>query len=214
MKSSNLLRGFACISTVSLLAVAIMAPGSARGDAWSGLPSSPSWGSGGPSTPVAIQPNQPTPQKQQMFASPDDAVKALRAAVEADDRTALSQIFGPLFPSLQTGDKVQDANNTHRFANAMDKGYSLDKQSDNEVIVNVGTNGWPMPVPLVKTNGQWYFDTAAGKDEIIDRHIGKDELTAIGVCRDYVRAQQEFARMNHGAYAQQFKSTPGKKDGL
>jgi hypothetical protein len=76
-----------------------------------------------------------------------------------------------------------------------------------------------MPIPLVKTNGQWYFDTAAGKDEIINRHIGKDELHAIGVCRAYVAAQQQYASANPAAvggtnYAQQFKSTPGKKDGL
>jgi hypothetical protein len=207
MKSSN----FACISVVALLAVAVIAPGSARGDAWTGLPSSPSWGASGASTPA---PGQSAQQKQQMFATPDDAVKALRAAAEANDRPALNQIFGPLFESLQTGDKVQEAHNTHRFAEAMYKGYNLDQQSDKEVIVNVGTNGWPMPIPLVKTNGQWYFDTAAGRDEIINRHIGKDELTAIGVCRDYVQAQREFAQMNKGIYAQKFKSTPGKKDGL
>jgi hypothetical protein len=201
MKSSN----FACISVVALLAVAAMVPVSAWADAWTGLPSSPSWGA---STP------KQNAQTQQKFASPDDAVKALRAAAEANDRAALAQIFGPLFQSLETGDKVQEAHNTHRFAEAMNKGYNLDQQSDNEVIVNVGTNGWPMPIPLVKTNGQWYFDTAAGKDEIINRHIGKDELTAIGVCRDYVLAQREFAQMNHGTYAQKFKSTPGKKDGL
>jgi hypothetical protein len=210
MKSLYFSRGFEYILTVMVLAAAVMVPGRARGDAWTGLPSSPSWGAGAPVTPQ----NKQNAQPQQKFASPDDAVKALRAAAEANDRAALSQIFGPLFQSLQTGDKVQEAHNTHRFAEAMNKGYSLDQQSDNEVIVNVGTNGWPMPIPLVKTNGQWYFDTAAGKDEIINRRIGKDELTAIGVCRDYVLAQREFAQMNHGTYAQKFKSTAGKKDGL
>lgn len=217
MKSSHLSRGFACISTFTLLAVAAVAPvapASVRAATWDGLPSSPSYGSGAPSAPQPGKPTGKLQNAQQMFATPDDAVKALRAAVESDDRTALNQIFGPLYQSLQTGDKVQDHNNTHRFANAMDKGYTLNQQSDNEVVVNVGTNGWPMPIPLVKTNGQWYFDTAAGKDEIINRHIGKDELTAIGVCRDYVNAQREFARMNKGEYAQKFKSAPGKQDGL
>jgi hypothetical protein len=76
-----------------------------------------------------------------------------------------------------------------------------------------------MPIPLVKTNGQWYFDTAAGKEEIINRHIGKDELHAIGVCRAYVTAQRQYASANPDAgggakYAQKFKSTPGMKDGL
>jgi hypothetical protein len=74
-----------------------------------------------------------------------------------------------------------------------------------------------MPIPLVKADGQWYFDTAAGKEEIINRHIGKDELHAIGVCRAYVEAQKKYAGMNTdggGAYAMKFKSSPGKKDGL
>jgi hypothetical protein len=76
-----------------------------------------------------------------------------------------------------------------------------------------------MPIPLVKADGQWHFDTAAAKEEIINRHIGKDELCAIGVCRAYVTAQRQYASANQGAggtanYAQKFKSTPGKKDGL
>jgi hypothetical protein len=76
-----------------------------------------------------------------------------------------------------------------------------------------------MPIPLVKADGQWHFDTVAGKEEIINRHIGKDELCAVGVCRAYVTAQRQFANANPvtGAalnYAQKFKSTPGKKDGL
>jgi len=76
-----------------------------------------------------------------------------------------------------------------------------------------------MPIPLVKADGQWRFDTAAGKEEIINRHIGKDELHAIGVCRAYVTAQRQYASANPDAdgvvqYAQKFKSTPGKKDGL
>ena len=197
-----------------------MAPAGARAANWDGVPSSPSYGAGAPTAPAANgqhNPNKPSgqaPHAQQMFASPEEAVKALQAAVTSDDRSALNQLFGPLYKSMQTGDKVQDANNTRRFASAMDKGYNLTQQSDNEVVVNVGTNNWPMPVPLVKTNGQWFFDTAAGEDEIINRHIGKDELTAIGLCRDYVNAQREFARMNDGMYAQKFNSTPGKKDGL
>jgi hypothetical protein len=151
---------------------------------------------------------------QQMFASPDDAVHALRVAVQADDPAALEQIFGPQFKSLLTGDKVQDANNARHFANAMTVNCHLERESDNEFFVDVGTNDWPMPIPLMQTNGQWYFDTLAGQEEIIDRHIGKDELTAIGVCRAYVNAQRQFAGMNGGKYALKFKSSPGKRDGL
>lgn len=179
-----------------------------KADEWTGVPSSPAEQGGAPADPVAGK------EKQQTFASPEDAVKALRAAVEANDRTALGQIFGPDYQSLQTGDKVQDANNTRHFAHAIAENYKLDKQSDNEVYIDVGTNDWPMPIPLVQNNGQWYFDTAAGKEEIINRHIGRDELAAIGVCHAYVKAQQQVVTMNGGTYAQKFKSSPGKKDGL
>ena len=202
MKSSRLLNYFAGVLIACIVPVTLQA------DEWSELPSNPSQLGGTPADSAANS------QSRQMYASPDDAVKALRAAVEANDRTALGQIFGPEFQSLQTGDKVQDANNTRHFANAMAYGYKLEKMNDNTMFVDVGTNDWPMPIPLMETNGQWYFDTAAGKEEIINRHIGRDELTAIGVCRDYVNAQRQFAAMNGGAYAQKFKSTPGKKDGL
>lgn len=151
---------------------------------------------------------------QKTFSSPEDAVNALRTAVEANDRDALDNIFGPELKSLMTGDKVQDAKNSRKFAMAMAESYQLDKQSDDEVIIEVGTNNWPMPIPLMQTNGQWYFDTDAGKEEIINRHVGKDELTAIGICQNYVKAQKEFAAMNGGAFAQKFNSTPGTQDGL
>jgi hypothetical protein len=167
--------------------------------------------------PAAAQ-QQPT-VTQRLFASPDEAVKALQSASEAKDKTALDEIFGPEFHDLLTGDKVQDANNAQRFATAMEQSCNPVKEGEDKITLEVGTNNWPMPIPLVKTNGQWYFDTATGKEEIINRHIGKDELHAIGVCRAYVAAQRQFVSANAAAgggtnYAQQFKSTPGKKDGL
>ena len=156
---------------------------------------------------------------QRLFASPDDAVTALRAAAEAKDTAAFRQIFGPEFDHLITGDKVQDANNAQRFAAVLAQGCRPVKEGEDKVTLEVGTNNYPMAVPLVKVDGQWQFDTAAGKEEIINRHIGKDELHAIGVCRAYVAAQRQYASANPTAggvtkYAQKFKSTPGKKDGL
>jgi hypothetical protein len=156
---------------------------------------------------------------QQLFASPDDAVTALRAAAEAKDTAAFRQIFGPEFDQLITGDKVQDANNAQRFAAVLLQGCRPVKEGEDKVTFEVGTNNFPMAVPLVKADGQWHFDTAAGKQEIINRHIGKDELHAIGVCRAYVAAQRQYASAIPSAgggtkYAQKFKSTPGKKDGL
>ena len=131
----------------------------------------------------------------------------------------MQKIFGPEFQDMLTGDKVQDANNAQRFAAALAEGCNLVKDGDDKVTLEVGTNNWPLPIPLVKADGQWHFDTAAGKDEIINRHIGKDELCAIGVCRAYVTAQRQYgstsAATGEGVtYAQKFKSTPGKRDGL
>jgi len=156
---------------------------------------------------------------QRLFASPEAAVKALQTATEAQDKTALSDIFGPEFRQLLTGDEVQDANNERKFAAVMAQGCNPVKESEDKITLELGTNNWPMPIPLVKADGQWHFDTAAGKEEIINRHIGKDELHAIGVCRAYVTAQRQYASANAVAggaviFAQKFKSTPGKKDGL
>jgi len=168
----------------------------------------------------AAEQKQPQPLvEQRAFASPDDAAKALQAAAEAKDKAALLAIFGSEFKELLTGDEVQDANNAQRFATALAQGCNPVKDGDDKITFEVGTNNWPMAIPLVKANGQWHFDTVAGKEEIINRHIGKDELHAIGVCRAYVAAQRQYAnaipKVGGGAnYAQKFKSTPGKKDGL
>jgi hypothetical protein len=154
---------------------------------------------------------------QRQFASPDDAIKALQAATEAQDKPALREIFGCDADELLTGDEVQDARNARKFATALAQGCNPVKEGDDKITLEVGTNNWPMPIPLVKANGQWYFDTAAGKDEVINRHIGRDELHAIGVCRAYVTAQRQYASVDagpNGSYALKFKSTPGKKDGL
>ena len=156
---------------------------------------------------------------QKTFASPEDAIKALQAATAAKDNAALNEIFGPEFRELMTGDKVQDANNEEKFAAAMAQSCKPVNEGDDKVTLVIGTNDWPMAIPLVKADGQWHFDTAAGKEEIINRHIGKDELCAIGVCRAYVTAQKQFASLHTDAngvvkYALKFKSAPGKKDGL
>ena len=162
----------------------------------------------------------PTPAvAQRLFASPDEAAKALQAAAEAKDRAALRAIFGPEFDRLITGDEVLDANNAKRFATLLAQGCQPVKEGEDSITFEIGTNNYPMAVPLVKADGQWHFDTPSGMQEIINRHIGKDELNAIGVCRAYVTAQRQYASVNPEAgagvkYAQKFRSTPGKKDGL
>jgi len=159
------------------------------------------------------------PVSERLFASPEEAIKTLQTATAAKDQAALQEIFGSGFQSLKTGDQVQDADNAQQFAAAMAQSCHQVKEGDDKITLEVGTHAWPMPIPLVQADGQWHFDTAAGKEEIINRHIGKDELCAIGVCRVYVTAQRQYASLNPAAggvvnYAQKFKSTPGKKDGL
>ena len=160
---------------------------------------------------------QKTCVAQRSFASPEEAIKALQAATKAKDKASLVEIFGPQFRDLSTGDKVQDANNAKRFAIAIAQSCTPVKEGEDKISLEIGTNNWPMPIPLVQADGQWRFDTAAGKEEVINRHIGKDELHAIGVCHAYVAAQQQYASMEAGAgskYAQKLKSAPGEKDGL
>jgi len=159
---------------------------------------------------------QKTAVAPRLFTSPDEAVKALQAAAEAKDKAALRELYGSEVDELLTGDAVQDANNSQRFAALMAQGCKQVPEGEDKITLEVGPDSWPMPIPLVKADRQWHFDTAAGKEEIINRHIGKDELHAIGVCRAYVTAQQQYAAANPNAakYAQKFKSAPGMKDGL
>src|ERR1017187_8964409 len=139
---------------------------------------------------------------------------------EAPQKSAASrEIFGPEFDKATTGDKVQDANNALKFATVLAQGCQPVKNGEDKIILEIGTNNYPMAIPLVKVDGEWPFDTAAGTEEIISRHIGKDELNAIGFCRAYVIAQRQYGSANPGAggavkYAQKLKSTPGMKDGL
>jgi hypothetical protein len=154
---------------------------------------------------------------QRTFASPEEAITALKAATEAKDRNDMRRLFGPDFDQLLTGDPKQDAKHAEKFAAAVAQSCKPVPEGNDKIGLEIGTNEWPMPIPLVKADGQWHFDTAAGKEEIINRHVGRDELHAIGVCRAYVKAQQEYAKEGVGAsgsYALKFKSSPGKRDGL
>ena len=166
---------------------------------------------------LADEPKPGTPQ--QRFASPEDAVKALLAATKANDKPAMREIFGHEEQDLLTGDAVQDAAAFDRFSKAVAQMCQLTRDGDNKVVLNIGAENWPFPIPLVKQTSQWFFDTAAGKEEIINRHVGRDELNAISVCHAFVDAQCEYASRDHDGsgifkYAQQLRSTPGKKDGL
>jgi hypothetical protein len=159
------------------------------------------------------------PGPQSRFDSPEDAVKALAAATKAGDRAAVDAIFGPEVKVLLSGDAKQDAIEFAAFAKSIGRYSHLTRKADDRFVLSIGAQNWPMPIPLVRRDGKWLFDTAAGKDEIINRRVGEDEIMAIGVCRTYVQAQREFAdedRDGSGVlkYAQRIKSSNGMKDGL
>ncbi len=159
---------------------------------------------------------QPT---QQVFSSPEDALKELAAAVKTKDKTALARIFGPSGEELRATDAVQAAAEFEEFSKLLTMKASLVKENESKVVLYIGNENWPFPIPLIKTNNQWVFDTEAGKEEILNRRIGENELTAILVCRSYVKAQREYVLKDWDgdgilAYAQKLRSDPNKKNGL
>jgi hypothetical protein len=154
-----------------------------------------------------------------LFNSPEDALKALAAATQAGDHAAVDAIFGSEVKDLLSGDARQDALEFAAFAKLLGQFSRLVQKTDDRFVLNLGDQNWPFPIPLVKKGESWFFDTAAGKNEIINRRIGEDELAAIGVCRTYLAAQREYAsedRAGDGVsrFAQRIRSTPGRKDGL
>jgi hypothetical protein len=156
---------------------------------------------------------------QQSFASPEDAVNALVASAKNSDTNAMHVIFGPEGHDLVSPDAVQATEEYKVFVQRLVEKTQVVTNSDSSATLELGTDGWPFPIPLVKREGQWFFDTAAGKKEILNRRIGMNELGAIDVCNSYVEAQREYAshdRMGDGvlAYAQFLHSTPGIHDGL
>jgi hypothetical protein len=157
--------------------------------------------------------------EEQTFNSPNDAVNALVAAARNKDTNAIHLIFGPEGHELISPDVVQATEEFKMFVQRLAEKTRLIANSDSNATLELGADGWPFPIPLVKQGGQWHFDTAAGKDEILARRIGRDEIGAIDVCNAYVEAQHEYAsqdRMGDGvlAYAQFLRSTPGTHDGL
>jgi len=156
------------------------------------------------------------------FATPKQASEALIHATEGFDQPALNEILGPDGEDLVSSeDPVRDKNAAAAFAEkAREKNeITPDPNDSNRAILSVGNDNWPLPIPLVKEGGKWSFDTKAGREEILFRRIGANELDAIQICRGYVEAQDEYALEKHDGdevnqYAQRIISTPGKHDGL
>jgi hypothetical protein len=164
-------------------------------------------------------PSQAETVKQQTFASPEEAVKALVEALKSGDAKAVEAIFGPGSRDLlSSGDPVADKAARERFLSRYGEKNRLEV-TETKATLNIGNDDWPFAVPLVKKEGLWYFDTKQGKEEILARRIGQNELSAIQFCLAYVDAQREYALKDRDGdglleYAQKFGSDKGKRNGL
>ena len=159
---------------------------------------------------------------QKGFDTPQQAADALIKAAGDFNVPELLAILGPDGKDVvESTDQVEDKNNAQAFAKeaAAKSSVQLAKSNPNRASIIVGEEEWPLPIPLVKKNGKWYFNAKEGRQEILFRRIGENELNAITVCRGYVSAQKEYASDIHddsgvNQYAQKIFSTPGKQDGL
>jgi len=158
-------------------------------------------------------------ENQKTFATPEDALSALTAAASSNDLDALRVILGAASAEFENPDRVQAAHELSAFTNAVKQVSAIRHESDSRCVLVIGENRWPFPIPLVKKDGAWFFDSQAGKEELINRRIGRNELATLKVLRACVVAQREYASKDHDddevlEYAQRFISTPGTKDGL
>src|SRR5213594_1985871 len=160
--------------------------------------------------------------QQKQFDTPKQAADALIQVAANFDVVATKEILGPDGEDIiSSEDPVMDKNRALAFAaKAKEKNsVEIDKKNPNRAILMVGNDDFPLPIPIVKRKGKWYFDTKVGREEILNRRVGANELNAIEICRGFVEAQHEYAEEKHddskvNQYAQRIISTPGKHDGL
>jgi Protein of unknown function (DUF2950) len=157
---------------------------------------------------------------QSTFASPEDAAKALADAMRSDERKQIWRVLGPGASKLvRSGDPVQDNEAREAFVAAYDKSVKFERAGNARATLLIGPGDFPFPYPLVMKNSRWQFDAKQGNEQVLDRRLGRNELSAINVCLAYVDAQREYAardRNDNGLleYAQKLMSTPGEHDGL
>ncbi|HET9702087.1 MAG TPA: DUF2950 domain-containing protein [Burkholderiales bacterium] len=166
-----------------------------------------------------MQPATAAQPKQKSFGSPDEAVTALVEAAKAGDPKALEAVLGPEGKKLGSGDPVQAKREREQFVAAYQEKHELVKDGDARATLVIGKNDWPLPIPLVKAGEGWKFDTAAGREEILNRRIGQNELYTIQVLLAIADAQRDYASADRDGdglleYAQNFRSGKGKRDGL
>jgi hypothetical protein len=155
----------------------------------------------------------------QTFASPEEAVAALRAAVNNPDVALQRNLYGSATDDIIPSDAVQAKNEQTRFAAGLNTTSRLVRESETKYVLESGPNYWPFPVPIVLQNGRWFFDAAAGKEELVNRRVGRNELATLTTMRACVQAQREYSSLDRDGdevleFAQKFDSSPGLKDGL
>lgn len=158
--------------------------------------------------------------RQKTFASPEEAVDALIAAVKAGETRGILRVLGEDARTLiESGDPVQDRQAGDEFVKGYEAVHAITDAEDGSKILEIGSDSWPFPFPLVQDSGKWRFDSSAGAEEIINRRVGDNELFAMQACLAYVDAQREFYLRNPENdpllhFAQHLASSPGKRDGL
>jgi len=176
--------------------------------------------SAAPAKPAAEKPAAKSAAAPAVFASPQDGVDALLAAMRANDTTKLAALFGSGHKDLiDSGDPAADRQSRERFVGWYDAKHSIKMDGDARANLVVGDDDWPLPIPLVKKATGWSFDAAAGEQEIVARRIGRNELDAIQVCLAFIDMQRDYAAVDRDGngyleYARRWISSPGKHDGL
>ena len=173
----------------------------------------------GPNPPPQVTGQRASDQR--VFASTEDAAKALIQAAMDGSTDEVDRLFGLASRrELLSGDPIQDQRGFERLARHAKEGWRVEKLTERMSIVHMGEKDWPFPIPIILApDGKWFFDAAAGKAEILARRIGRNELATIAVCRAFVEAERDYASEDRDGsgvpkYARHYWSTPGKKDGL
>jgi hypothetical protein len=152
---------------------------------------------------------------QKTFSSPEDASHALVTAAQSNDEKAMLDILGSNGKQIvSSGDDAEDAESRANFVKKYQEMHRLVKESDGTTVLYIGAENWPTPIPLVNKGNAWYFDTETGKQEILYRRIGRNEMSAIRVCQELVAAQKEYAADHNNEYAQKIFSDEGQHNGL
>jgi len=152
---------------------------------------------------------------QKTFSSPEDASNALVKAAQDNDEKTMIEILGPDARQIvSSGDDAEDAESRANFAQKYKEMHRLVKESDVATVLYIGGENWPTPIPLLNHGKAWYFDTEAGKKEILYRRVGRNEISAIRICQELVAGQKEYYSTHHNEYAQRIFSDEGQHNGL